>query len=74
MYKETSSLIYTLYIVYFKFLLYNLLNSVRNIYWQMFLKGRLLFQTIISAVAKESLIPYHHTQTASTRNVEPLIL
>ena len=51
--------------LYFEFLLYNVLNCVRNIHWQMFLKGRLLFPTKLSAIAKESLIPYNRK---STRN------
>ena len=50
--------------LYFEFLLYNVLNCVRNIHWQMFLKGQLLFPTKLSAIAKESLIPYNLTERA----------
>ena len=34
-----------LHIIQFKFLLYNVLHSVGNIYWRTFLKGRLLLPT-----------------------------
>ena len=44
MLKETSPLTCILYIVYFEFLLYNILNSARRFkYWHTFLKRRLLF-------------------------------
>ena len=64
MLKEASCLITVLYIVYFEFLVYNVLNSVGNIYWQTFFKDSCYSQQIISSVAKESLITYNLTQRA----------
>ena len=48
-----------LHIVYFEFLLCNVLHNVGNMYWRKFLRGLflLLFQ-IISAVTNEFRIPY----------------
>ena len=37
--KQKLLLIPMLYIVYFEFLIYNVLHNVRNLYWQTFLKG-----------------------------------
>ena len=37
MYKQILTLISILYIIYFEFLLYNVINWVGNIYWQTFL-------------------------------------
>ena len=60
--KETPPLISILYIAYFGFLLYNILNRVEN--KQTFLKDDCYPHQIISAAAKESLLLYKLTQRA----------
>ena len=44
MQKETTPLISMTHIVYFEFLLYNVLHDVGDIYWQMFFKEWFLLQ------------------------------
>ena len=69
LHKEISPVISILYIVYCELLQFNVLHSIRNIYLETFLKGRLLFSTIYViplevAVAVESLIHCNLTQRA----------
>ena len=71
--REASCQKSMLYILYFEFLLYNVLHSVGNIFWRKFLRGLLLllFPTK-SAIAKESLVLYSLTQRAP--ETQPLLL
>ena len=57
--KEPSPLLFTLYFVYFEFMLY---HSPEIYIGRRFLKYGCYSKHIISAVAKESLISYNLTQ------------
>ena len=74
MHKGASLLISIYSIVYFEFVLYNILHSAGNIHWQTFLKGRLLFPTnYICWQLKNSWFPMTlHKKQQKQKN--PLIL
>ena len=73
MHEKTSRLCSILHIVYFEFLLHNVLHSVGNMYWWMLLRWLFYFCSnvqILSDVANKSVIPYGLIKTApETQNL-----